>query len=358
MQTSNQVKLNFINFVKLQKLIYTYSLIMPKVTLTKKTQKKGVIVKKEFCSICLSDIKPAQRATINSCDHVYCKKCINKWSKTENSCPQCRAQFTEIRHPCRGKDKIISVAAKAQRKKVDHRMLMFAYAADVVTSITRVWQISKRRKDLLLGNKFAYLCKDLVYFMQLFSCRKFFFEHNRGRVSMWDIPHGSLYSTSCRNMVIIMFTHDESFRQELINVLGGEGDPSRYKQVTAHMIFNILNRLFTLSQVSIGDADEDTATSSMKRDFKRCHDIVFPKEKGHLVNLELSEQRIEHPPLTEQPCICFNLDIVNTVYKILKGKSDQDTLRAMQNAVQIQSELRNGESNILSRTREDSFPLL
>ncbi len=46
------------------------------------------------CSICLSKFQ--NRAEID-CKHAFCRKCIVKWSKTNTTCPMCRANFTEIK---------------------------------------------------------------------------------------------------------------------------------------------------------------------------------------------------------------------------------------------------------------------
>lgn len=57
---------------------------------------------KPECSICLSRIKRKNLATLHDhkqkrvCTHYYCKSCITKWSKTNNTCPQCRKPFLQI----------------------------------------------------------------------------------------------------------------------------------------------------------------------------------------------------------------------------------------------------------------------
>ena len=47
-----------------------------------------------ICPICLNPcIIPSK---INSCMHIYCNKCINKWLKVSNKCPLCRRNFDKI----------------------------------------------------------------------------------------------------------------------------------------------------------------------------------------------------------------------------------------------------------------------
>ena len=48
------------------------------------------------CCICLEIPTSDTLAKLDSCDHLYCFKCIEQWSERENSCPQCKARFTQI----------------------------------------------------------------------------------------------------------------------------------------------------------------------------------------------------------------------------------------------------------------------
>ena len=48
----------------------------------------------EPCPICMET--PKNTATLDGCSHSFCRKCIVKWSKTENSCPVCRQTFTLV----------------------------------------------------------------------------------------------------------------------------------------------------------------------------------------------------------------------------------------------------------------------
>lgn len=43
------------------------------------------------CCICMTT--PKNKASLDGCSHEFCRKCIVKWSKTENSCPVCRQTF-------------------------------------------------------------------------------------------------------------------------------------------------------------------------------------------------------------------------------------------------------------------------
>ena len=48
------------------------------------------------CCICLEIPTSTELAKINGCSHPYCFSCIEQWAKRENTCPQCKARFSEI----------------------------------------------------------------------------------------------------------------------------------------------------------------------------------------------------------------------------------------------------------------------
>ncbi len=45
------------------------------------------------CSICMSS-KTTDKTT-TKCGHVFCKECIEKWTRDHNTCPICRSQIKE-----------------------------------------------------------------------------------------------------------------------------------------------------------------------------------------------------------------------------------------------------------------------
>ena len=50
--------------------------------------------RKNTCPICLNFcVAPSK---INNCTHIYCNRCISKWSKMSSKCPLCRARFDKI----------------------------------------------------------------------------------------------------------------------------------------------------------------------------------------------------------------------------------------------------------------------
>ena len=99
------------------------------------TQNKSIYMKTRFrnsaeqCGICLENIEIEGR--LNSCSHLFCLKCIKKWSEvistqSENSCPICKARFSTIKKIPRRKEykpskiDLYSVDNKDQDRIINH----------------------------------------------------------------------------------------------------------------------------------------------------------------------------------------------------------------------------------------------
>ena len=68
---------------------------MPKTCVSVKPTGRKKTNAKACCNICLED-KYKRRMARLECGHHYCKSCIKKWAKHQNTCPQCRARFTHV----------------------------------------------------------------------------------------------------------------------------------------------------------------------------------------------------------------------------------------------------------------------
>ena len=54
----------------------------------------NLIINKECCNICCEDYIVGQyKRTLPSCNHVFHKKCVDKWLKTKSNCPICRNEL-------------------------------------------------------------------------------------------------------------------------------------------------------------------------------------------------------------------------------------------------------------------------
>ena len=52
----------------------------------------------DVCAICLST--PKTRALLDSCAHVFCVKCLERWARVETKCPLCKTRFTTATPVC------------------------------------------------------------------------------------------------------------------------------------------------------------------------------------------------------------------------------------------------------------------
>ena len=51
----------------------------------------------KYCSICIEKInKCGKNITLNDCNHIFHKKCLEKWVIQNNSCPNCRTEVNLI----------------------------------------------------------------------------------------------------------------------------------------------------------------------------------------------------------------------------------------------------------------------
>ena len=70
----------------------------------KKIKKNDTIITQKLnCSICLQKYIPGEyKRTLPNCEHVFHKKCIDKWLKKTDCkhCPLCRKSYTKIYRKC------------------------------------------------------------------------------------------------------------------------------------------------------------------------------------------------------------------------------------------------------------------
>jgi hypothetical protein len=53
-----------------------------------------LIINKECCNICCEDyIKGQYKRILPDCNHIFHKKCVDKWLKTKSNCPICRNEL-------------------------------------------------------------------------------------------------------------------------------------------------------------------------------------------------------------------------------------------------------------------------
>lgn len=77
--------------------------------------------KKPSCCICIEEPDPADLATVNGCEHLFCFGCIEKWADRENTCPLCKERFSEIQRVNICRDQPKKKGAVKNIKKVRNR---------------------------------------------------------------------------------------------------------------------------------------------------------------------------------------------------------------------------------------------
>ena len=49
----------------------------------------------ETCSICLEAVMHKNKCVLHNCKHSFHKKCIDRWTRNNNTCPKCRTLVSE-----------------------------------------------------------------------------------------------------------------------------------------------------------------------------------------------------------------------------------------------------------------------
>jgi Ring finger domain len=52
----------------------------------------------ESCSICFFHMNSRNSSTLPNCNHIFHKKCIDRWKKKNNTCPICRVKIENIKY--------------------------------------------------------------------------------------------------------------------------------------------------------------------------------------------------------------------------------------------------------------------
>ncbi len=103
------------------------------------------------CSICLSESKT--QAGLDGCVHTFCRKCIVKWSKTSTTCPECRAEFTEVKTK-RSTKKVKRARQRSDETSVDD------YILEIVSRF-----ISSHSFKVMLASRFIIDPDPAIYFI-------------------------------------------------------------------------------------------------------------------------------------------------------------------------------------------------
>ena len=107
--------------------------------------------KDDQCNICWKFIKNVKGGLNcqNTCKSNFCFKCINKWSKTETTCPCCRKPFTQIqkKNLKDGTVETVTVAHRRQRRETENVMeILLEALMPIIRRRRRLMEASRDRR--------------------------------------------------------------------------------------------------------------------------------------------------------------------------------------------------------------------
>jgi hypothetical protein len=101
------------------------------------------------CSICYDSVNNGS-SFLTMCNHVFCKKCFNKWTRKNDSCPLCRAIVKPqqppaeevVEGPMNDVDffTFMNRLINENRLYIDHNVITVANAYDHERSVIQQWE--------------------------------------------------------------------------------------------------------------------------------------------------------------------------------------------------------------------------
>ena len=240
-------------------------------------QPKKTVNEKVTCCICLNDITKRKEASLDCCDHKFCKKCIVKWSKRENTCPQCRKKFTKIIH---GKREI-SVEERNQRSDSEGTMAVIIRTTPVVACL-------HAQVDTMTNQPFIN------------------FESNT-MLRPQCVPSDLQYTSISRLHTLIWFGNNPEWRNQLLQMLklsmnNNLRNSLRYSARVVHMLFNIINRFMSNAAAVRTTNFTDVILGTW---LQKAHRVVFGSVGSSTEPISLDDippARPEHRELPDVEC--------------------------------------------------------
>jgi hypothetical protein len=256
---------------------------------------------KDKCCICISDIPKKKKASLDCCNHVFCRGCIEKWAKTENSCPLCKRKFktiTSLKKGCKKKKETVEVEDKRQRPDdPEADQLMFRIQA--------INEHIEDRNDQIIA----------LYFIRL----SFHLNEMRERDNLtsdtltrnFDAPESYpvdiIYTPPVRELIMIYFFHHTQWRHLLLGNLARSMwnaihsiEPTAM-DVKVQMIFNVINRFMTNARLRASTATESSSTAELFAWMDSAKFAVFGNNSSaNAVHIDEIPTRPIHPALVQR----------------------------------------------------------
>ena len=223
---------------------------------------------KDKCCICISDIPKKKKASLDCCNHVFCRGCIEKWAKTENSCPLCKRKFktiTSIKKGCKKKQETIEVEDKRQRPDNPE-------AEQLMTQISQLQSINRQINDRniqIISLYYIRLSFQLNEMNEMDSITQEVLDRDIDEPEAY--PVDILYTPAVRELTMIYFFHHREWRGQILARLAQSmwnsvnSNPPTAMDVKVQMIFNIINRFMT--SASLRNPTPNTERSTAAKDF-------------------------------------------------------------------------------------------
>ena len=285
-----------------------------------KKPKKTVVKErsdKPYCCICMDEIQPKNLASLDVCNHQYCKGCIETWAKTENSCPQCKRKFKKITHIKKGcKKKKVSTKVEDKRQRPDHHGDDYEFGEeggpaltveaammlnDNVAAAFRALEASLRASATTRTPNSRAILRAQIAFANVCTDPNLCNELLTAGVTPFDVPINSLYELESRVNIILFFWFDDEFANSLANLLIESRSTSVTIQlfVKAECVFNVIHRFMSSITYIRNETTDQTAVYRLRNIWLQLKTIVYGTEGSAEtpVDMENMVERRAHPAI-------------------------------------------------------------
>ena len=256
---------------------------------------------KDKCCICISDIPKKKKASLDCCNHVFCRGCIEKWAKTENSCPLCKRKFktiTSLKKGCKKKKETVEVEDKRQRPDdPEADQLMFR--------IQTINEHIEDRNDQIIALYFIRLSFHLNEMRERDNLTSDILTRNFDAPESY--PVDIIYTPPVRELIMIYFFHHTQWRHLLLGNLARSMwnaihsiEPTAM-DVKVQMIFNVINRFMTNARLRASTATESSSTAELFAWMDSAKFAVFGNNSpANAVHIDEIPTRPMHPALVQR----------------------------------------------------------
>lgn len=283
-----------------------------------------------WCNICWETIQPKDQMMLDSCQHIYCKKCLKIWNLryNKNKCPLCRKIFTQMTYyddkgfmrvehvekvplktntfTMENVERLSKIISESDGTFLD-TLACIEHEFDMRSPVG-LTKLALRRQLIHYESDVVVLNEDLLNkYMTPFN----FYEYYT-------------YSPDCRVNIIIHFGFNNSYRKFLQDVLQDDG--TKYDDMTrkvANMMFDVIRRFLRVNDIDINKP-------------------TLLTQWFHVVDkvIHTAKKRFPHTPIQ-------NMSVYNTKHRhvirtigLLKGWDEEKMTDAVMNRIQKENETR------------------